>query len=78
MTGVQTCALPIWFGKLYSWKAISDPRGICPKGFKVPSLSDWNKLFNYLGIKISRNGKYIVSAQTSFPGFPADVIVWDF
>ena len=37
------------FGKLYNWKAISDPRGICPKGFKVPSLSDWNKLFNYLG-----------------------------
>jgi uncharacterized protein (TIGR02145 family) len=37
------------FGKLYNWKAISDPRGICPKGFKVPSLGDWNKLFNYLG-----------------------------
>ena len=29
-------------------------------------------------IKISNNGKYIISAQTSFPGFPADVIIWDF
>lgn len=37
------------FGKLYNWKAISDPRGICPKGFKVPSLSDWTKLINHLG-----------------------------
>ena len=29
-------------------------------------------------IKISKNGRYIVSAQNSFPGFPADVIIWDF
>jgi hypothetical protein len=34
--------------------------------------------FNNLGIKISNNGKYIISAQTSLPGLPADVIVWDF
>jgi hypothetical protein len=33
---------------------------------------------NYLGIKISNNGKYVISAQASFSGFPADVIVWDF
>lgn len=34
--------------------------------------------YNHVGIKISKNGKYIASAQTSFPGFPADVIIWDF
>lgn len=31
-----------------------------------------------LGIKVSKDGKYIASAQSSFPGFPADVIIWDF
>lgn len=34
--------------------------------------------YNNVGIKISKNGRYIASAQTSFPGFPADVIIWDF
>jgi len=36
------------------------------------------KSSSYAAIKISKNGKYIISAQTSFPGFPADVIIWDF
>ncbi len=31
-----------------------------------------------IAIKISRDGHYIISAQTSFPGFAADVIIWDF
>ena len=35
-------------------------------------------LFIYSAIKISRDGRYLASAQTSFPGFPADVIIWDF
>jgi len=29
-------------------------------------------------IQVSRDGKYIASAQRSHPGFPADVLVWDF
>lgn len=29
-------------------------------------------------MKISRDGRYLASAQKSFPGFPADVIIWDF
>jgi WD40 repeat protein len=35
-------------------------------------------LFKYLAIKISPDGKYLATAQTSFPGFPADILVWDF
>jgi len=29
-------------------------------------------------IKISPDGKYLASAQNTFPGFPADIIIWDF
>ena len=31
-----------------------------------------------LAIQVSRDGKYIASAQKSHPGFPADVLIWDF
>jgi hypothetical protein len=34
--------------------------------------------FIYSAIKISNDGKYLASAQKSFPGFSADVIIWDF
>ena len=33
------------YGKLYNWHAISDERGICPDGWKVPEKSDWEALF---------------------------------
>lgn len=26
------------FGKFYNWAAVSDPRGVCPAGWHVPSL----------------------------------------
>jgi hypothetical protein len=31
-----------------------------------------------LAIKISPDGKYLATAQNSFPGFPADIIIWEF
>ncbi len=37
------------YGKLYNWYAISDPRGLCPIGWRIPSQEDWNKLEIYLG-----------------------------
>jgi uncharacterized protein (TIGR02145 family) len=37
------------FGKLYNWYAINDPRGICPKGWRVPSKKDWMELINFAG-----------------------------
>ena len=37
------------FGKLYNWYAVTDPRGIAPEGWHVPSDSEWNILINYLG-----------------------------
>ncbi len=34
--------------------------------------------FSKSAIKISPDGRYIASAQNTFPGFPADIIIWDF
>jgi uncharacterized protein (TIGR02145 family) len=36
------------FGKLYNWFACSDPRGLCPTGWHVPSDPDWNSLIYFL------------------------------
>ena len=35
--------------KLYNWYSASDPRGICPKGWRVPSEHDFRILINTLG-----------------------------
>lgn len=37
------------YGKLYNWYAVTDPRGIAPKGWHVPSKEEWIKLSSYLG-----------------------------
>jgi uncharacterized protein (TIGR02145 family) len=37
------------FGKLYNWFAVNDPRGLAPKGYKIPSYNDWQKLSLTLG-----------------------------
>jgi uncharacterized protein (TIGR02145 family) len=37
------------YGKLYNWYAINDPRGVVPKGWKIPSNGDWTKLIDFLG-----------------------------
>jgi uncharacterized protein (TIGR02145 family) len=38
-------------GVLYNWFAISDPRGIMPEGFRVPTIEDWIKLALFIGGK---------------------------
>jgi uncharacterized protein (TIGR02145 family) len=37
------------YGLLYNWYAVNDPRGLAPKGYKIPNEEDWNKLINSLG-----------------------------
>jgi uncharacterized protein (TIGR02145 family) len=38
----------LW-GRLYNWYAISDPRGLCPAGWHVPSDGEWTILVDHLG-----------------------------
>jgi uncharacterized protein (TIGR02145 family) len=37
------------FGKLYNWYALNDSRGLCPVGWHVPSLNEWQELQDFLG-----------------------------
>ena len=37
------------FGLLYNWYAVNDSRGLCPKGWYIPTNNDFNVLINYLG-----------------------------
>ena len=37
-------------GNLYNWHAVTDPRGLCPEGWHVPSHQDWLALETYLGV----------------------------
>lgn len=36
-------------GKLYNWLAVSDPRGLAPEGWHVPSVAEWETLTVFLG-----------------------------
>jgi uncharacterized protein (TIGR02145 family) len=37
------------FGKLYNWFALTDPRGLAPAGWRVPSNEDWRTVTGTLG-----------------------------
>ncbi len=37
------------YARFYTWYAASDPRGICPTGWILPSANDWEELFEFLG-----------------------------
>jgi clan AA aspartic protease (TIGR02281 family) len=36
------------YGKLYNWYAVNDPRGLAPKGWSIPSKSDYEILLKFL------------------------------
>jgi uncharacterized protein (TIGR02145 family) len=37
-----------FYGRLYNWYAVNDPRGLAPQGWRIPTKSDWNKLIKFL------------------------------
>jgi uncharacterized protein (TIGR02145 family) len=40
------------YGKLYNWYAVTDPRGLCPSGWHVPSDCEWMYLEGSLGLSV--------------------------
>lgn len=59
------------YGKLYNWYAVNDARGLCPKGWHVPTSAEWATLLTTLGS--SSPGIYMKSAGTKSDGTP----IWD-
>lgn len=37
------------YGRLYNWYAVTDPRGLCPEGWHVPTAAEWDTLTAALG-----------------------------
>ena len=37
------------YGKLYNWYAVTDPRGLAPRNWHIPSKSEWRTLIYHLG-----------------------------
>ncbi|MFP4293823.1 MAG: fibrobacter succinogenes major paralogous domain-containing protein [Cyclobacteriaceae bacterium] len=37
------------YGKLYNWYAVSDPRGLAPIGWRIPTDIEWTILTDFLG-----------------------------
>jgi len=44
-------------GRLYTWFAITDNRGVCPTGYHIPTEADWKILSDYLGGDSKAGGK---------------------
>ena len=40
--------LGIRYGKLYNYFAVHDSRGLAPKGWRIPKLSDWEQMFKFI------------------------------
>ena len=71
-------------GLLYNYAAISDPRGLCPQGFRIPTDADWSALERFLGADraafrlksasgwpMAENGPGSGSDDVGFGGLPA-------
>lgn len=69
----------ITYGKLYNWYAVNDQRGLAPKGWHIPSDTEWTKLTDYLGgvtkvINLSNGLKLWVIKEVG--GKLKDTILW--
>ena len=62
------------YGRLYNWYAVDDSRGVCPAGWHVPSLQDYQRLFTVMGwypdVHPPNMGGTLKEAGTSHWNFP--------
>jgi uncharacterized protein (TIGR02145 family) len=59
-------------GRLYTWYAVTDIRGVCPTGWHLPSDKEWTVLLNYLiinGFGYEGSGDDIAKSLASKTGW---------
>jgi uncharacterized protein (TIGR02145 family) len=54
------------YGKLYNWYAVTDPRGLAPTGWHVPSDAEWTTLTTFLGGETLGGGKMKTTGTKSW------------
>lgn len=54
-------------GRLYNWKAVTDPRGLCPTGWHVPDSREWLELADSLGGMDEAGGALKSTVNWSLP-----------
>lgn len=52
------------YGRIYNCFAVSDPRGLAPEGWRIPTRDDWNVLIEYV------KDKKMVAGLKSKSGWP--------
>ncbi len=52
------------YGKLYNWYAVNEKKGICPKGWHVPTDKEWNIMINKFDGIHKAGGKLKSTATT--------------
>ena len=64
----------ITYGRLYTWHAATDSRGLCPTGWHLPTDAEWTTLTTYLGGESVAGGKMKEAGTTHWnsPNTSAD------
>ena len=55
----------VFYGKLYNYYAVTDPRGLCPAGWRVPTDEDYTLLADFLGGIPVAGGKMKTTGTTT-------------
>jgi len=45
------------YGNLYNWHVINNAKNVCPSGYYVPSIADWEELITFVGGNAVAGGK---------------------
>jgi uncharacterized protein (TIGR02145 family) len=54
------------YGYLYNWYAVSDSKGLCPRGWRVPTDAEWTTLTDYLGGELVAGSKMKSTGTTQW------------
>ena len=70
-------SISVFYGRLYTWYAVSDSRNVCPVGWHVPTHEEWTTLTDYLvnnGYGFGGTGNKIAKAMATTSGWQIDQI----